>query len=42
MLEGFYGVTDDVVEVKNGETLSLGNHELRDRKSTRLNSSHRT
>ena len=28
MLEGFYGVTDDVVEVKNGETLSLGNHEL--------------
>ena len=22
MLEGFYGVTDDVVEVKNGETLS--------------------
>lgn len=28
MLEGFYGVTDDVVEVKNGETLSTGNHEL--------------
>ena len=28
MLEGFYGVTDDVVEVKNGATLSLGNHEL--------------
>ena len=28
MLEGFYGVTDDVIEVKNGETLSLGNHEL--------------
>ena len=28
MLEGFYGVTDDVVEVKNGETLSLGNHDL--------------
>ena len=28
MLEGFYGVTDDVVEVKNGEPLSLGNHEL--------------
>ena len=28
MLEGFYGVTDDVVEVKNGETLSLGSHEL--------------
>ena len=25
MLEGFYGVTDDVVEVKNGETLSTGN-----------------
>lgn len=28
MLKGFYGVTDDVVEVKNGETLSLGNHDL--------------
>ena len=28
MLEGFYGVTEDVVEVKNGETLNLGNHEL--------------
>ena len=28
MLQGFYGVTDDVVEVKNGETLNLGNHEL--------------
>ena len=28
MLEGFYGVTDDVVEVKNGETLSTGSHEL--------------
>ena len=28
IVEGFYGVTDDVVEVKNGATLSLGNHEL--------------
>lgn len=28
MLEGFYGVTNDVVEVKNGEVLQLGHHDL--------------
>lgn len=28
MIEGFYGVTADEVEVKNGSTLSLGKHQL--------------
>ena len=28
MLEGFYGVTNDVVEVKNGEVIQLGHHDL--------------
>ena len=28
MLEGFYGVTDDIIEVKNGESIDLGHHTL--------------
>lgn len=28
MLEGFYDVTNDVIEVKNGEVLQLGQHDL--------------
>ncbi len=28
MMEGFYGITEGTVEVKNGETLSLGQQEL--------------
>ena len=28
MLAGFYRLTDDLVEVKNGDTLSLGSHQL--------------
>ena len=29
MLSGFYGVKDQEIEVKNGDTLSLGTHELK-------------
>ena len=28
MLQGFYGLTDNLVEVKNGDTLETGNHSL--------------
>lgn len=28
MLQGFYGLTDNLVEVKNGDTLEVGNHSL--------------
>lgn len=28
MIEGFYGIDNDGQEVKNGEVLSLGKHEL--------------
>ena len=28
MMEGFYGVTDNTVEVKNGDSVELGNHTL--------------
>ena len=29
MLSGFYGISDNELEVKNGDTLSLGKHELK-------------
>lgn len=28
MLDGFYKLTDNVIEIKDGETISLGNHQL--------------
>lgn len=28
MLDGFYGMTDNILEIKDGETISLGKHEL--------------
>ena len=28
MVEGYYGVADNILEIKDGETLSLGNHKL--------------
>ena len=28
MVEGYYGVSDNMLEIKDGETLSLGNHQL--------------
>lgn len=28
MVEGYYGVTDNMLEIKDGEILSLGNHQL--------------